>query len=124
MAGCGDLRYSSDLDRRAGSRCVMSRRHKLEAMLVDEPLDQTLRYMLALELEKEGDYDRSLTLLAGLQADVEPYVPSFLMAGQQLTRLGRIDEARSAFRSGIVAAGRSGDDHAESELGRFLEELD
>lgn len=93
-------------------------------MLVDEPQDQTLRYMLALELEKEGDHDRSLTLLAGLQADADPYVPSFLMAGQQLTRLGRIDEARSAFRSGIVAAGKCGDDHAESELGRFLEELD
>ncbi len=101
----------------------MSRRVKLETLLVDEPLDQTLRYMLALELEKEGDHVRSLSLLAGLQADQTPYVPAFLMAGQQLTKLDRIEEARTTFREGVAAAARQGNDHAESELGRFLEEL-
>jgi len=102
----------------------MSRREKLEAMLLDEPHDQTLRYMLALELEKEGNHERSLSLLGGLQADATPYVPAFLMAGQQLAKLERTEEARAAFRTGIAAAAQQGDDHAESELGRFLEELD
>ena len=34
----------------------MSRREKIEAMLVDEPRDVFLRYSLAMELDKEGDW--------------------------------------------------------------------
>lgn len=102
----------------------MNRREKLESMLMDDPHDQLLRYMLAMELDKEGDNDRSLTYLGRLMDDTVPYVPAFLMAGQQLTRLDRIEEARSAFRRGIVAAKSQRDDHARDEMQRFLEELD
>ncbi len=102
----------------------MSRREKLEAMLADDPQDQLLRYMLAMELDKEGDHDRSLLSLDGLMDDATPYVPAFLMAGQQYTRLDRIEEARAAFRRGIEAAQLQGDSHAFEELKRFLSELD
>jgi hypothetical protein len=101
----------------------MTRREKLEAMLECEPQDQMLRYMLALELDKEGDNDRSLSFLRGLMDDDSPYVPAFLMAGQQFTRLNRSDEARSSFQRGITAAQAQGDDHATDELKRFLSEL-
>ena len=37
-----------------------TRREKVEAMLAEDPSDQFLRYSLALELEKEGQHDRSL----------------------------------------------------------------
>ncbi len=102
----------------------MSRREKLEAMLVSDPQDQLLRYMLAMELDKEGDNSPSLSYLAGLMGDASPYVPAFLMAGQQLTRLDRIEEAKTAFRAGIDAAQIQGDTHAFEELKRFLSELD
>jgi hypothetical protein len=36
-----------------------SRRQKIEAMLVEEPHDQFLRYSLALELEKEATTHRA-----------------------------------------------------------------
>ena len=93
-------------------------------MLATEPLDQMLRYMLAMELDKEGDNDNSLSFLTGLMNDATPYVPAFLMAGQQFTRLDRTEEARSAFQRGIDAAHRQGDSHAFEELKRFLSELD
>lgn len=102
----------------------MSRREKLEAMLAGDPQDQLLRYMLAMELDKEGDHDRSLSFLSGLMDDANPYVPAFLMAGQQFTRLARTDEARAAFQRGIDAAQLQGDSHAFEELKRFLSELD
>jgi predicted RNA polymerase sigma factor len=102
----------------------MTRREKLEAMLADDPQDQMLRYMLAMELEKEGENDRSLSFLSGLMDDATPYVPAFLMAGQQFTRLDRIEDARAAFRRGIDAAQTQGDSHAFEELKRFLSELD
>ncbi len=102
----------------------MTRREKLEAMLADEPHDQLLRYMLALELDKAGDHDQSVSLLNSLMNDPSPYVPAFLMAGQQYTRLDRIEAARAAFQQGIAVAQQQGDTHAFEELKRFLSELE
>lgn len=101
----------------------MTRREKLESMLADDPQDQMLRYMLSQELDKEGDHDRSLSLLRSLMDDQPSYVPAFLMAGQQYQRLDRADEARAAFAAGIEAARQQNNDHARDELTRFLEEM-
>jgi tetratricopeptide (TPR) repeat protein len=98
----------------------MSRREKIEAMLADDPGDVFLRYSLAMELDKEGDHDASLTRFAELTRDNPPYVPAFFMAGQQLARLGRIGEARAIVQSGITAADEQGDGHAAGEMGEFL----
>jgi hypothetical protein len=92
-------------------------------MLAAEPHDQFLRYSLALELDKEGQNDRSLELLRGLGADELPYVPAFFMAGQQLARLGRIDDARQVLTAGIAAARKQGNAHAEGEMTEFLSGL-
>jgi hypothetical protein len=100
-----------------------SRREKIEAMLAAEPRDTFLRYSLAMELEKEGAHDRSLAGLAELMADAPPYVPAFFRAGQQLARLGRIEEARTALRDGIEAARSQGDSHAAGEMSEFLASL-
>ena len=89
-------------------------------MLVDDPADTFLRYSLALELEKEGQHDRSLAGLAGLMADPTPYVPAFFMAAQQLVRLKRLAEARAALRDGIDEARRQGNSHAAGEMAEFL----
>jgi tetratricopeptide (TPR) repeat protein len=100
-----------------------SRREKIEAMLADEPADQFLRYSLALELEKEGQHDRSLLEFRGLMSASPPYVPAFFMAAQQLTRLNRIAEARGALRDGIEHARSAGDAHAAGEMSEFLASL-
>jgi predicted Zn-dependent protease len=100
-----------------------SRREKIEAMLVDDPADTFLRYSLALEREKEGDHERSLEGLAELTRDQPPYVPAFFMAGQQLVRLSRIDEARSMLRNGIDAARQQGNTHAAGEMAELLTQL-
>ena len=97
-----------------------SRRAKIERMLAEEPGDQFLRYSLALELEKEADFDNSLSHLRSLQRDAVPYVPSFFMAAQQLARLNRVDEARAVLRDGIAEARRQGDAHAAAEMSEFL----
>jgi hypothetical protein len=101
----------------------MSRRQKIEAMLVDEPGDVFLRYSLALELDKEEEHDRSLELLAELTRDTPPYVPAFFMSAQQLARLNRVNEARAMLREGIEVARQQGDAHAAGEMGEFLASL-
>jgi hypothetical protein len=100
-----------------------TRREKLEAMLAADPHDAFLRYGLSQELDKEGDHERSLSLLVGLTKDATPYVPAFFMAGQQLARLGRIDESRAVLRTGIDEARRVGNAHAAGEMAEFLASL-
>jgi hypothetical protein len=100
-----------------------SRRERIEAMLADEPGDQFLRYSLAMELDKEAQHEQSLVLLRELSADSPAYVPAFFMAGQQLTRLGRIEEARAILRDGIEEARRQGNAHAAGEMSEFLASL-
>jgi hypothetical protein len=102
---------------------MMSRREKIEAMLLDDPSDTFLRYSLAMELDKERDHDASLAKFIELTRDDPPYVPAFFMAGQQLARLGRNDEARSMLQSGIDAARSQGDSHAAGEMSEFLSSL-
>ncbi len=101
----------------------MSRREKIEAMLVDEPGDVFLRYSLAMELDKEGEHERSLAEFATLMNGDPPYVPAFFMAAQQLARLNRIADARTALREGIEQARAAGDSHAAGEMGEFLATL-
>ncbi len=103
---------------------AVTRRQKLEAMLLASPNDQMLRYMLAMELDKEAEHGHSLELFGGLMKDAPPYVPAFLMAGQLLARLERLDEARSTYRTGILEAQRQGNDHAAGEMTGFLQTLD
>jgi tetratricopeptide (TPR) repeat protein len=100
-----------------------TRREKIEAMLADDPGDTFLRYSLAMELDKEGSHDASLAKFAELTRDDPPYVPAFFMAGQQLVRLGRIDEARTILRNGIADAQTQNDLHAAGEMTEFLASL-
>jgi hypothetical protein len=101
----------------------MSRREKIEAMLADDPRDTFLRYSLAMELDKEGDHDGSLTRFNELTLDTPPYAPAFFMAAQLLVRLARVEEARTYLRSGIEAARVQGNAHAASEMSEFLASL-
>src|SRR6476659_10260926 len=101
----------------------MSRREKIEAMIVDDPGDTFLRYSLAMELDKEGNHDGSLTRFAELTREDPPFVPAFFMAGQQLVRLGRIGEAGSILKNGIAAAQTQNDFHAAGEMTEFLASL-
>jgi predicted Zn-dependent protease len=95
------------------------RMDQIEALLADDPADPFLRYGLALEHASAGDDATAADLLLRLIAD-QPYVPAFLMAGQILSRLNRVDEACAALRGGITAAREQGNAHAEGEMSGLL----
>ncbi|MBA62472.1 MAG: hypothetical protein CMJ76_08905 [Planctomycetaceae bacterium] len=97
-----------------------SRRQQIESMLSNEPDDPFLQYALAMELEKEGEHQQSLEWLERLTLSVPPYVPAFFMAGQQLTRLDRLEEARDWLTRGIAQAQEQGNLHAAGEMNEFL----
>ena len=92
-------------------------------MLVDDPQDITLRYMLAMELDKDGEHDSSLARFAELRAETPPYIPAYFMAAQHLARLSRVEESRTILRDGIEQARTQGDSHAAGEMSEFLQGL-
>jgi hypothetical protein len=102
---------------------IPTRRERIEQMLADEPGDVFLRYSLAMELDKLGEHDASLARLDELIQESTPYVPAFFMAGQQLVRLGRVEEARGVLRKGIEEARRQGNSHAAGEMSELLASL-
>ena len=101
----------------------MSRRIQIEEMLAEQPDDAFLNYALALECDKDGDTEKSLTLFEALMTASSPYVPAFFMAGQLLARLDRIEEARQVLKNGIGNAREQGDQHAAMEMTEFVEAL-
>ena len=102
---------------------MASRREKLEVMLQAAPDDQLVRYMLAMETDREGATDRSLELFQALMDAPVPYVPAFLMAGQLLMRLNRSADARRVFQAGIRQAELQQNTHAAGEMAGFLATL-
>ena len=100
-----------------------SRRNRIEAMLAEDPIDDFLRYSLAMEMRKESDHLASVSLLAELSKQTKPYVPAFFMAAQQLVELQRIVDARAFLRDGIEEARRQNDLHAAAEMSELLAQL-
>jgi thioredoxin-like negative regulator of GroEL len=101
----------------------MSRREQIEKMLAADPQDTFLRYSLAMEYQKDGHADQALAIFAELM-DAEPtYVPACFMSAKLLVGLHRVDEARSALRTGIEAARGQGDSHAAAEMSELLTTL-
>jgi thioredoxin-like negative regulator of GroEL len=99
------------------------RMQQIQALLADEPNDPFLRYGLAMEFASMGDDETAAAQLVTL-CNESPYVPAFLMAGQILNRLGRVEEACEVLRRGLVAARKEGNSHAEGEMAGLLTSIE
>jgi Flp pilus assembly protein TadD len=100
-----------------------TRKQQLEEMLQADPTDGELRYFLAMEYVSAGDDEGAVRCLHELFAVAPDYVPAHQQMGQALARLGRLDEAREAFRHGIAVAQRKNNLHALGEMQEMLANL-
>lgn len=87
------------------------------------PDDPFARYSLAMGLRAAGYEAEAAGEFAELARRKPDYVPTYLMWGQVLEKLGRRDQARQAYQGGIAAARAARNDHALSELTQSLEAL-
>jgi len=101
-----------------------SRLQQIQEMLADDPNDPTLRYMLAMEYVSKGDDALAVRSFQELVEAAPDYVPAYMQAGRALVRLGRDDEARNLFQSGIAAAEKKQDFHARDEMQGMLADLE
>ena len=95
---------------------MSTRLEQLQKMLEREPNDTFLLYGLAMEHKKAGNKDLALQLLEKVTELDSGHGYAFFQAGQILESNGDVAGARKAYEGGIVAAKKSGDSHAVSEL--------
>src|SRR5436189_374573 len=95
----------------------MSERMKaLEKMLEKEPGDLFLLYAIALEHKKAGAFADALKYLGEVLKKDALYCVAYQQAGQVHELAGETERAREAYRDGIAAARRKGDQHAAEEM--------
>lgn len=95
----------------------------LEEMIASGNQDPFIRYARAMEIRGRGDLDEALDAYREVITANPEYVPSYLMAGQVATELGRFQLAKELLEAGIPRAEAAGDQRAVTELGAALEEL-
>ena len=85
-------------------------------MLEREPNDTFLLYGIAMEHKKTGNNEAALHMLEKVIALDPGHGYAFFQRGQILEMGGDLTAARQAYSDGIIAATKSGDAHARSEL--------
>jgi tetratricopeptide (TPR) repeat protein len=93
-----------------------SRVDVLRAMLAQEPANSFVRYGLAMEFVKTGQYDTAVEEFCALLAHNPDYVAAYYHGGQALEKSGNFDAARDMYAQGIEACTRTGDAHTKAEI--------
>jgi tetratricopeptide (TPR) repeat protein len=86
---------------------------KLTSSGSDDPF---VWYGLAMEYRSLSRFEEAIVTFEALRVRAPDYVPAYLMCGQVLESLGRVDQAREWLSAGIEVAGAKRDEHAASEL--------
>jgi predicted Zn-dependent protease len=101
----------------------MDRIAMLTEILGQNPGDAFARYGLAMEYAKSGEVERALEEFGKLLTASPDYTAGYFMAAQTLAKVERREEAKKRLTEGIVAARRTGNHHAQSEMEAMLAEL-
>jgi Flp pilus assembly protein TadD len=103
---------------------MASRIEALEQMLLRDPKDATLHYMLGNEYFKAQMYDQAVTVLRRYLVLADDEGAVYRLLAQSLDRLGRLDEARRAYRDGLAVATRHGHQPMIDEYTHALKQLE
>jgi len=97
-----------------------SRLEKLQGMLEKSPGDTFLLYAMAMEFRKSGDEKQALEFFDKVIQHDWGYCYAYHQKGLVLESAGDLEGAKQAYRAGIDAAGRKGDQHAREEISAAL----
>jgi tetratricopeptide (TPR) repeat protein len=95
----------------------------LKAMVSANPGDSFLRYGLAMEYRNGGDLEGAVKEFRELIAVNPDYSPAYFHGGQTLEKMGRVEEAREFYETGVEVTRRKGDSHALAEMQGALDLL-
>lgn len=92
-------------------------------MLADEPGDVFLRYAIALEHKRLGDFDRAVGELEGLMREVPAHIATYYQLALLLADTGRTIDAVNACEAGMLQCLVVGDRKARGELNELRTSL-
>ena len=95
----------------------------LRSFAEQRPQDPFPRYALAMEFKSAGDHEGAWKVFEPLIAEHADYIASYAPAGEVLTGLGRLAEARTLYGKGIEACTRRNDGHTRDHLESALDAL-
>jgi tetratricopeptide (TPR) repeat protein len=95
----------------------------LKGMLEQDPNSSFARYGLAMEYANSDQFDNAMEQFRKLIESNPDYSAGYYHAGRTLERMGKTDEARKMYESGIEVTTRNGDAHTRSELQAALDLL-
>ena len=95
----------------------------LEALLAKGTDNALLRFGLANEYLKLGQFEQAIGHLRKALAHDPKYSAAWKRLGKALADTGRTDEAIAAYESGVRAAEEKGDIQAAKEMRVFLKRL-
>jgi len=95
----------------------------LRTMVAQNPADAFARYGLAMELVKSGELESAVSEFRSLLEHNPNYAAAYFHGGQVLEKLGDVEQARVFYQKGVEVTGRTGDQHARSELEAALDML-
>lgn len=95
----------------------------LEKMLSAGQDNATLRYGLGSAYLGQGQADKAVEHLTQAVRHNPGYSAAWKLLGKALAETGRVDEATTAYESGIRAAEAAGDVQAAKEMHVFLRRL-
>jgi Tfp pilus assembly protein PilF len=98
----------------------MSMIENFEKMLAAGQDSALLRYSLGTAYQKAGEPERALDHLASAVEQDPGYSAAWKIYGKLLAEVGRLNEAVSAFETGIGVADEKGDVQAAKEMRVFL----
>jgi Tfp pilus assembly protein PilF len=89
-------------------------------MLAKSPGDTFLLYAVAMEYKKRNQPKEAIQMFDQVIQHDWGYCYAYHQKGLVLESLGDVDTARQAYRAGIDAAKRKGDQHAAEEIAAAL----
>ena len=101
-----------------------SRIETLKQMLAQDPKDGTLHYMLGNEYFKGQMYDEAVAAFRQYLRLSDDEGAVYRLMAQSLEGLGRVEEARQAYRDGLAAATRHGHQPMVEEYTQALKDLE
>ena len=95
----------------------------MKGMVAQQPGVSFLRYGLAMEYRNAGDLEAAVLEFRALLGVDPDYSAAYFHGGQTLERLGRLEEARDLYQTGIEVTTRKGDLHTRDEIRAALDML-
>ena len=95
----------------------------LQGLVNQNPTDSFARYGLAMEYAKAGQLDEAVTHFRAVIQNNPNYTYAYFHGGQNLEKLGCLEDAQKMYEQGITVSGKIGDTKALTELQAALDLL-